>query len=89
MSNTTPSVYTFLENLYDDIKREHVMVGHGGRDKTYKQCKLACANITIEVINIWLQTCVECVVRTRKKTISGLVVKPIRSYELLARGQVD
>ena len=84
-----PLIYTYLENLYDDIKREHLVVGHGGRDKTYKQCKTVYANITVELVNIWLQICVECILRTRKNTISGMVVKPIRTHDVLARGQVD
>jgi hypothetical protein len=30
------------------------------------------SNVTVEVINIWLQTCVECIVGKRKNTVSGL-----------------
>ena len=89
INEAKPLVYTFLENLYDDLKREHEQVGHGGRDKTHKQCKQVNSNVTVEVINIWLQTCVECILRTRKNTISGLVVKPVRSHDILSRGQVD
>ena len=65
----------YLDILYDDIKKEQV--GHGGRDKTYKQCKLVFSNVTVEVINVWLQTCVECIVRKKKKTISRIVIKPV------------
>jgi hypothetical protein len=89
INEAKPLVYTFLENLYFDIKREHEQVGHGGRDKTHKQCKQVYSNVTVEVINIWLQTCVECILRTRKNTISGLVEKPVRSHDILSRGQVD
>ena len=89
ISEVNPLIYRYLENFYDDIKREHLLVGHGGLDKTHKQCKTVYANITVEVVNIWLQICVECILRTRKNTISGLLVKSIRSYDVLARGQVD
>jgi hypothetical protein len=89
INDTKPLVYTFIESLYDDIKREHLLVGHGKRDKTHNQCAQQYKNITIEVVNIWLQTCLECIQRTRKNTISSLVVKPIRSSDYLSRGQVD
>ncbi len=31
----------------------------------------------------------ECIVGKRKNTVSGLVVKPVRSHDVLSRGQVD
>ncbi len=83
MNATKPLVFTYIENLFDDILREHLQVGHGKRDKTHKQCSLTYKNITIEVINIWLQYFVG------KNTISTLVVKPTRSSDFLSRGQLD
>ena len=75
--------------MYDDIKKEYEQVGHGSRDKTHKQCRLVYSNVTVEIINVWLQTCVECIVGKKKNTISGIVVKPVRNHDVLSRGQVD
>jgi hypothetical protein len=32
-----PRIYTYTESLYNDMQREHLIIGHGGRDKFYKQ----------------------------------------------------
>jgi hypothetical protein len=51
--------------------------------------RLSYQNITIEAVVAFGKTCSDCIVRTRKNKISSLVVKPIRSLDLLSRGQVD
>jgi hypothetical protein len=79
-----PRIYANIESLYNDMQREHLITGHAGRDKFYKQCMLSYQNITIEAVVAFGKTCSECIVRTRKNTISSLVVKPIRSSYLLS-----
>jgi hypothetical protein len=73
MNQPKPKVYTWIERLYDDILTEHIAIGHGARDKTYKQCQVSYENITVTAVVIWLQTCLECIVNKRKNTTSNVV----------------
>lgn len=80
--------YLYVDEIFDIIEAAHVAVGHGGRDRLKKETSRKYANITIEMINIFLSMCETC---QRKKSMKkkGLVSKPILHSEMNSRCQVD
>lgn len=70
------------------IEAAHVAVGHGGRNRLKNETSRKYANITLEMINIFLSMCETC---QRKKSMKkkGLVSKLIFHSEMNSRCQVD
>jgi hypothetical protein len=48
------------EEIFDVIESAHVAIGHGGRDRLKKEVSRKYANVTIEMINIFLSMCETC-----------------------------
>lgn len=49
-----------MEDIYDVIDSAHTATGHGGRDRLRAETSLKYANITVEMINIYLDLCETC-----------------------------
>lgn len=80
--------FTTLENCYDIIEAAHINTGHGGRDRIISETSKKYANITRELINIYLSMCEVCH-KKKVKRKRGLVSKPILHSEMNSRCQVD
>ena len=76
--------YLTADELYDIIDAAHIAVKHGGRDKMLAETSKKFANITKEMICLFLFMCMIC--QQKKK---GLVSKPILHTEMNSRCQVD
>ena len=76
------------DEIFDVIESAYVAIGHGGRDRLKKEVSRKCANVTIEMINIFLSMCETCQQKKSKKK-KGLVCKPILHSEMNSRCQVD
>ena len=71
------------------IKTAHSGIGHGGIHKTYKELKKQFANISREVIKLFIQLCEQCILKKKRSETSKLIVRPITSSDFNSRGQVD
>lgn len=80
--------YLPAEDIFDIIEAAHVAVGHGGRDRLKAETSRKYANITIDMINIFISMCEVCQ-RKKSKKKRGLVSKPIIHSEMNSRCQVD
>lgn len=80
--------YLSSDELYDVIDAAHVAVGHGGRDRMLAETSKKYANITKEMICLYLSMCSVCHEKKTKKK-RGLVSKPILHSEMNSRCQVD
>lgn len=80
--------YLPMEDIFDVIDLSHIAVGHGGRDRLKVETSRKYANITTDMINIFLSLCETC---QKKKKIGkkGLVSKPILHTEFNSRCQID
>ncbi|XP_072400941.1 KRAB-A domain-containing protein 2-like [Diabrotica undecimpunctata] len=90
MCKTDINIKYFVCNskLYGIINSAHIQTGHGGIHKLEYNLKQKYANITRDVIKIFLENCEVCI---KKKTLpkKGVVVKPMVFKEVNERGQVD
>lgn len=80
--------YLPSDELYDVIDAAHVAVGHGGRDRMLAETSKKYANITKEMIGLYLSMCSVCHQKKTKKK-RGLVSKPILHSEMKSKCQVD
>nr|XP_022914002.1 KRAB-A domain-containing protein 2-like [Onthophagus taurus] len=76
------------EEIYDIIDAAHISIGHGGRDRLKNETAKKYANVTKEMINIYLSMCEVCQSK-KSKSKQGLVLKPILHTEMNSRCQVD
>jgi hypothetical protein len=67
--------YCTVDELYLLIKTVHSGVGHGGLHKTYKELKRQFANVSREIIRIFIQMCEQCVLKKNRCETTKLVVK--------------
>ena len=77
------------EELYRLIKTAHSRIEHGGIHKTYMELKKQFANISREVIKLFIQLCKQCILKKKRSETSKLIVRPITSSDFNSRGQVD
>ena len=75
-------------DLYDAVKTAHQSTGHGGRTVTLKELNEKFANISQEIVSLFIEGCDSCQMK-RNKTRKGLVVRPITSHTFNSRCQVD
>jgi hypothetical protein len=68
----TMQYYLPAEEIYNVNKAAHLAVEHGGQDRLKMETSRKYANVTTEMINIFLSMCETC--QQKKK---GLVSKPI------------
>lgn len=88
-SKSEPVKYYLTANdIFDTIESAHVAIGHGGRDRLKAETSRKYANITLDMINIFLSMCETCQ-RKKSKKKRGLVSKPILHSEMNSRCQVD
>ena len=52
--------YLPAEEIFDVIESAHVATGHGGRDRLKMETSRKYANITLQMINLFLTTCETC-----------------------------
>ncbi|XP_067139407.1 SCAN domain-containing protein 3-like isoform X2 [Centruroides vittatus] len=71
--------YLYVDEIFDIVEATHVAIGHGGRDRLKIETSRKYANITKEMINIFLSMCKIC---QRKKSMKkmGLVSKPLLCF---------
>ena len=81
--------YATVDVLYQLINTAHSGVGHGGLHKTYKELKKQFANISREIIKIFLNICEQCIVKKKRTETTKLVVKSVVTSDFNSRGQVD
>ena len=74
----TNRLHVSTDCIFDAIRTQHLLTGHGARDITNKKLKETHANITKEVIQMYVDLCETCALKKRKVRKS-LVVKPIIS----------
>lgn len=65
--NETIKHYLSADELYDAIDAVHVEVGHGGRDKMLSETSKIYANVTKEMICLFLSMCEVCQQKKNKK----------------------
>ena len=58
--------YCTTEELYRLIKTAHSGIGHGGIHITYKELKKQFANISREVIKLFIQLCEQCILKKKR-----------------------
>lgn len=75
--------------MYSVIKQCHTAVGHGGLHKTYNELKKHYANISREILKVFLKMCNHCALKKKRSELSKLVIKPVTSSDFNSRGQVD
>lgn len=88
-SNENILYYISSDKLFQTLYETHIAIGHGGRDRMYKELSKTCKNVTITDIKKFLDVCVECHQKKGKDKRTPPVVKPILSNELNSRCQVD
>lgn len=86
--NVNIKYYLSADEMYDVIDAAHVAVGHGGRDRMLAETSKKFANVTKEMICLFLSMCVVCQQKKTKRK-RGLVSKPILHSEMNSRCQVD
>ena len=52
--------FVAVEHVYKTIHEEHLLLNHGGRDIMQNKIKGKYANVTVELINIYKDTCIKC-----------------------------
>ena len=77
-----------FEELFDVIHEVHIEKGHSGRDIMQKHMTTRFSNVTTDHINIYRSFCEKCGLK-KSKARRGVVVKPILTPNVMARGQVD
>ena len=77
-----------MEELFDTINQAHIEKGHCGRDIMLKYLSSRYCNVTTDHINKYLSLCEKCALK-KSKARDGVVVKPIKSSNVMSRGQVD
>ena len=80
--------YLPMEDIFYVIDLSHIAVGHGGRDRLKVGTSRNYANITTDMINIFLSLCETCQ-KKKKLGKKELVSKPILHTELNSRCQID
>ncbi|XP_063889921.1 KRAB-A domain-containing protein 2-like isoform X3 [Scylla paramamosain] len=80
--------YVPAPEIFEVIKTSHVAIGHGGRDRLKCEINRKYANVTADMIKLFLTMCEVCQSKKNKKK-RGLVSKPILHSELNSRCQVD
>lgn len=81
-------IVVHVDKLFEVIKTAHSATGHGGRQVTTKLLNEKYANISQEIVTLFIEGCENCQLK-RNKIKKGLVVKPIISNHFNSRCQID
>ena len=87
-SAKTGLLYLPHTQLFDAIREQHLITGHGGRDIMHQKTKKKYANVTKDQLQLFTDLCEECQLK-KKKFRKSLVVKPIVSRHFNHRCQCD
>uniref|UniRef100_A0A6P7FRD3 KRAB-A domain-containing protein 2-like isoform X1 n=1 Tax=Diabrotica virgifera virgifera TaxID=50390 RepID=A0A6P7FRD3_DIAVI len=79
--------FVYREQLFDIVHTAHINIGHKSERGMEHELKKKYANITREIINLYLSKCQFCQLK-KKNPKKGLVVKPIISKYMDCRCQV-
>lgn len=77
-----------IENIYSVLKLTHQNTGHGGRDRMRFALKNQYGNITVTMIQTFINLCEVCSAKKCHKT-SGIVEKPIVPKKMNEHAQMD
>ena len=69
----TDKLYLSTEELFDAIHTEHLSIGHGARDITNNKTSELYANVTKEMIHLYVDMCESCNLKkkqSKKITVS-------------------
>ena len=77
-----------VDEIFDLIHTEHLSTGHGARDISNYKMKESYANVTNEVIQLYVDMYETCSLKQRKVRKS-LVIKPIVSNAMNSRRHLD
>ena len=80
--------YLANDELFDAIHTAHLSAGHGARDITHNKTNKSFANVTKEIIQLYVNLCESCNMK-KSKIRKSLVIKPILSSQMNSRCQVD
>lgn len=86
--NENIKYYLSADEVYDVIYAAHVAVGHGGRDRMSAETSKKFANVTKEMICLFLSMCQVCQQKKTKKKSGSPSIKPILHSEMKTRCQV-
>ena len=92
LNNTTGKFLQVVpkENLFDLFEKVHSEDGkHLGRDRLFVELKRGYTGFSRKIVLSFVGMCQECQLQKSKKSIKGVVTKPIRSTDFASRGQVD
>ncbi|KAL7305521.1 hypothetical protein TKK_0002257 [Trichogramma kaykai] len=87
-ANAGLKYYAPLEDIYDIIENAHIATGHAARDRLLKETSRNYANVTRELITLFLGMCQTCN-QTKTKKKRRLESKRILHDRIYARCQVD
>jgi len=66
-----------IESFSTIVKDVHVSIGHKGETKTYKKLQQKYSNIPLTVVRQFITKCERCAEKRKKKSVRGVVVRPI------------
>ena len=81
--------YVPIEDTFDVIKRAHIAIGHGGRDRKLRELQKKYIKVTEYAINLFKSYCEQCQLKRKRTRTKGVVVKPILTDDFNSRAQVD
>lgn len=87
-NDPTFKIYAHIENSFEIIKEIHINSGHGGRDRILTITNAKYANITHDMVKIFLQLCESCVLKQYSKNV-GIVTNPIINTAFNEHVQAD
>lgn len=67
-----------MSEIFSIVHKAHVNVGHGGRQKVYKEINNKYVNVPREAVSIYLELCQVCKQKNPRK---GLFLKPTVSQQ--------
>lgn len=80
--------YLTIDEVYDEIKSAHLAIGHGGRDRLIHEMSKKFANVTRDMINLFLSLC-ECYRLKRVNKKKGIVTEQNSYSPMDSRCKVD
>lgn len=87
--NANIRYYLPIDEIYDVIDSAHATTGHGGRDRIKKETSKNYANITTDIISVFLSMCEVCQLKKKKAKSKCLVLKPILHTQSNTGSQID
>ena len=86
-TDETPVYYVTIEDTFDVMKRAHIATGHGGRDRMTNMLSTKYADITARSLELYKSYCIECQLKKKRPTVTGVVVRPLLTSDLNSRGR--